>query len=582
MSIPVPNDLPNYIGVVVDESDSRAHYESLWRASANEAVPYPDDYPECLITLPELYDGSRAAQATLITTEFYFPSASAPPGTPAKLIVRDNGHGFLPKDEERFLQWASKKATTLHNRYGHGSKKMLSKWMPNYKNAKWSLSSRAKQADSLGSLMILQSPYLGPETLKEYKDEDHTTLGKHGAEWTIEFDQSILSASCTGSTVLFAAVKELILTRYNRRHLRDTTFELSVYEVDTLVKHESSSRNRWQTFEEALQKEYEAGRAIIAREAAIRLIRCSVNLKQYKLLVEGNKRFPLKDNFPRYGGKNMKSTRVHMSIEGRTIEAKPNMDLMPEKVTHNSDNGYITLADFIPDQADDFESLPTPCTTKVKFNDQCQVFKLFREKFREFMGRPEQADTRPPCPAFVATLATLPKASLANLKEECKRRGLSVKGNKSELYMRVQQVLSPPVTSLVAPVSPPTPTPVEVAESAPTEASASTEASAPTEVVAEESGHATETGTAVEEEINLIEFTESSPVVAITGSISVAAVSASVSASVSVEQTQPTIQMLIEVMGNITSRLSEKDTNGSLTGDLVQLHNLCKIIQGTI
>lgn len=278
----------------------------------------------------------------------------------------------------------------------------------------------------------------------------------------------------------------------------------------------------------------------------------------------------------------MKSTRVHMSIEGRTIEAKPNMDLMPEKVTHNSDNGYITLADFIPDQADDFESLPTPCTTKVKFNDQCQVFKLFREKFREFMGRPEQADTRPPCPAFVATLATLPKASLANLKEECKRRGLSVKGNKSELYMRVQQVLSPPVTSLVAPVSPPTPTPVEVAESAPTEASASTEASAPTEVVAEESGHATETGTAVEEEINLIEFTESSPVVAITGSISVAAVSASVSASVSVEQTQPTIQMLIEVMGNITSRLSEKDTNGSLTGDLVQLHNLCKIIQGTI
>lgn len=33
-------------------------FHSLWRASANEAVAYANDFPEALLVLPELIDGA--------------------------------------------------------------------------------------------------------------------------------------------------------------------------------------------------------------------------------------------------------------------------------------------------------------------------------------------------------------------------------------------------------------------------------------------------------------------------------------------------------------------------------------------
>ena len=33
-------------------------FHGLWRASANEAMPYTEDYPEALLVLPEFIDGS--------------------------------------------------------------------------------------------------------------------------------------------------------------------------------------------------------------------------------------------------------------------------------------------------------------------------------------------------------------------------------------------------------------------------------------------------------------------------------------------------------------------------------------------
>jgi hypothetical protein len=47
-------------------------YISQWRASAHEAVPYTNDFPECFLVLPELIDGAIAqGNASKISVFFY-------------------------------------------------------------------------------------------------------------------------------------------------------------------------------------------------------------------------------------------------------------------------------------------------------------------------------------------------------------------------------------------------------------------------------------------------------------------------------------------------------------------------------
>ena len=52
-------------------SVSRNDFHGLWRASANEGVPYSEDFPEALLTLPEFIDNSLGAGgATVIEVKF--------------------------------------------------------------------------------------------------------------------------------------------------------------------------------------------------------------------------------------------------------------------------------------------------------------------------------------------------------------------------------------------------------------------------------------------------------------------------------------------------------------------------------
>jgi hypothetical protein len=56
--------------------------------------------------------------------------------------------------------------------------------------------------------------------------------------------------------------------------------------------------------------------------------------------VDGNKQFALKKEFPKYGLKSMRSSRAHISLDGRVIEAIPIYQLLDKEANHNDYNGY--------------------------------------------------------------------------------------------------------------------------------------------------------------------------------------------------------------------------------------------------
>jgi len=104
------------------------HCKGLWRASANEGVPYTDDFPESLLTLPEWIDGALCAgEASVIDIRFDITNKDV-----CTLTVTDNGKGIV--SEARLKAWASKELgnNKTESVYGHGSKKALTKFCPNY------------------------------------------------------------------------------------------------------------------------------------------------------------------------------------------------------------------------------------------------------------------------------------------------------------------------------------------------------------------------------------------------------------------------------------------------------------------
>ena len=83
-------------------SVSSNDYHGLWRASANEGVPYSEDFPEALLVLPEFIDGALGAgNASIIdiTVDITNPKE-------CELIINDNGKGLV--SEKRMKEWSSK------------------------------------------------------------------------------------------------------------------------------------------------------------------------------------------------------------------------------------------------------------------------------------------------------------------------------------------------------------------------------------------------------------------------------------------------------------------------------------------
>jgi hypothetical protein len=357
-------------------------YPALWRASAFEAVK-TEDLPECLAVITELFDGAIGqgnASRLLVDIELLENETGI-------LKVSDNGVGI--KNIQRLLTWSEKNSTDVHHRYGFGSKKCLTKWGRDY-NSKWLIRYRNCDKKGMsGSLWIYESPFMGTAKHFQEDEKDETTLMPSGTEWQIEFKREILG-NFNNVDKLFQILSEIIRTRYSRKYLDKTDFQIRVKSKDQ-VKFESSKEKKWKTFEEVLQNEVVKDVAEIQYQIEMEF-NPNVRMRyiQYFIKTDGRNTYDLKTEFPTYGNKNQKCARMYVAIAGRTIEISPiwNFYLKSDgttKDTHNIFNGKIGIVDFysITNDNDQYESMPTPCTTKVSFDAECKNYRKFVKIIQE-------------------------------------------------------------------------------------------------------------------------------------------------------------------------------------------------------
>ena len=344
---------------------SSDYFHGLWRASANEGVPYSEDFPEPLLVVPELIDGALGdGKASIINIHMDISNPEE-----CILKVADNGEGI--KSVKRMKDWTSKDTGNAKNEheYGHGSKKCLTKWMPDYKTAKWDLYWRTQDKRGVSSVLnCLSSPFKGLETTHIEDDVNEDICPIRGTQWDIKFKLSILGKYSdkvqTPNQVksIMESLRELICVRYEYSYYHDYTINLSITDGKTILKEKSSD---WKTLKQCLEDEIQKGNVKKLYDFKITEDKTNVNCSKYKIIPDG-RTFNL-PNFPTFGRKNMKASRVHIGRNGRYIEPMPYSKFIGS-VVHNDDNGTIMFIMYTGDE------LPTPCTTKVKLQEECPIY----------------------------------------------------------------------------------------------------------------------------------------------------------------------------------------------------------------
>ena len=374
---------------------TRDDYIALWRASAFEAVPYTDDYPEALLILPEILDGAVGqGGATCIKVKI-----NLNPDTGRGLItIEDNGGGM--KNVTRFLRWAAVKNSDNMHRNGHGMKKCMTKWEKDYDKAKWWVLYRKPNRD----LIRIDAPFIGIDTKQTDVHGDEETLMPSGTQWGMEFDMSILGPEYNTAISLAGALKEIIETRYDEAIIQRVEFIIEVQQPKQSIRMNSRLEN-WHNFHWYVKKEVTENRAELKRDKVVEIPGGRWYYKAYRLTVDGRLPTSLKQVFPTYGGKNMKCARVHISVGCRMIEA-----ILVAKLhggeNHNRFNGYLEFVDFMPDSPEDFEKMPVPCTTKVSFYENGEVFREFKAEYLRIQNMQDTpAGVVTPAPAVVVAPA---------------------------------------------------------------------------------------------------------------------------------------------------------------------------------
>ena len=367
-------------------------YAGLWRASAMEKVPYTDDYPAALLVLPEFLDGALGqGQATEITVSVEWNTP-----TTLTLRVRDNGQGI--KNPTRLKKWAAATSVDNLHRNGHGTKKGMTMFSPNYatENA-WDITYRVKNRN----LVTISGPFMGADT-KEVDDEgaDETTLMPSGTEIRVDFEQSILGTM--GPAATFLAIKEIIRTRMAEETLRRVKFTLEIKPLGSKKLVENSHTDKWHSLQWHMDEMVLTDDAAICYQNSFDSDGISWTMKHYYIRPSGQTNFLTKTEFPTYGHKNQACSRVHIALNGRMIEAVPIHRLLEREATHNSLNGHVVFVNFT---SADLDKLPQPSTTKVTPYDKAPIYMRFRAEFKRLFNPVVPAPPTPP-PAPVAPTPT--------------------------------------------------------------------------------------------------------------------------------------------------------------------------------
>jgi 5-methylcytosine-specific restriction endonuclease McrA len=181
-------------------------------------------------------------------------------------------------------------------------------------------------------------------------------------------------------------VKELLRTRYSRKYFDKTEFIIKISQGDVLLT-ESSKLANWKTFQECIQEEVINGNASIIHQYIVEEDGLIMKYNQYEFTVYGkSKEYTLNKEFPIFGHKNQACTRLHIALEGRTIELAPVWKFYSGKGTsHNSINGRFAFVNF----EGDYTKMPTPCTTKVSFYENCPNYIKYISIIKDHNDLPE-------------------------------------------------------------------------------------------------------------------------------------------------------------------------------------------------
>jgi hypothetical protein len=347
-------------------------FASLWRASAFEAVKYSDDFPECFLVLPELIDGAIAQG---LSTKIIISIELKEKENSGFLKVTDNGKGVT--DLSRLLSWASKENENVHHRYGHGSKKCLTKWNENY-NSKWYVKYRTcDRRKCSSSLFTYNGPFQGIKKPKEEDENDEINLMPSGLEWGIEFNTEIFGKDVQKPKKIFDVIKEILRTRYSKVYFDKTEFIIEIKKGTEIIKESSKDKTlNWKSFQEMIEEEVIKKNCDIVTKIEEDFNEIKMSYIRYYLKDDSNE---LKNNFPFYGQRRMKSSRLHISLVGRIIETAPFWTFTSRGTNHNDLNGHFGFVNF----EGDFNKAPTPATTKVSFYENCENYQKFVKRIKE-------------------------------------------------------------------------------------------------------------------------------------------------------------------------------------------------------
>ena len=454
---------------------STEEYHALWRSSAHEAVPYTDDFPQALLVLPELSDGSIGqGKATKVVFRISLK------GEDSKLTVIDNGAGI--RNERRLLQWAAAKATSNIHRNGHGTKKCLTKWEPSYEKARWMIRWRLPGKN----LQTTEGPFRGysPDFIVDDEGKDTETLMPSGSEISIGFNAvSVLGDLANNAEALYLAIREIIQTRYSESILAGTEFILDITHPSNPKRLPSSSKKeKWHSFKTCVVNSIKTGAIKKLHETRHEIEGGYYIIEIFYITVDGKKTFALKKEFPKYGLRSMRSSRAHISLDGRMIEPIPIYKLLGLDANHNDYNGYKVFVDFVPTTKDDFAKLPVPCTTKVSLYENDPIYKGFvlqfketfvpveKKNFKENMEKPKVAPApgpvpvpvRVPTPAYEVTMLHATSGFMARSQESIAPAPVTPAPVPAPPVPAPPVPVTPtPVTPAPAPPAPVNPTPVK-------------------------------------------------------------------------------------------------------------------------